>query len=161
MKKLSTILSSLLMLTLFAACKSHEVQVSTPAFHNYTTECLGMDMDGRQTLRVWATGRNRTDGVEQAKKKAVYEVVFNGISGGSGQCNTYPLIDEPNARKKYEEYFNRFFTDGGAYKKYVSTTGQWKRTMQIFEGDGTLTCGLIVIVDRAALNARFTDDNLK
>ena len=35
------------------------------------TECISKEMDGSLTLRVWGTGRNRTDALEQAKKQAV------------------------------------------------------------------------------------------
>ena len=75
---------------MLTACKSHQ-SVTTTAFHNYTTECLGKSMDGSQTLRVWATGRNRADAIEQAKKKAVFDVTFNSIS----------LIDNNKNSAKY------------------------------------------------------------
>ncbi|MEG1999309.1 MAG: hypothetical protein RR015_04775, partial [Bacteroidales bacterium] len=38
---------------------------STGAYYNYETECLGIEHDGSQTLRVWANGRNRSDALEQ------------------------------------------------------------------------------------------------
>ncbi|MBO4743830.1 MAG: hypothetical protein J5533_09395, partial [Bacteroidales bacterium] len=47
------------------------------------TECISKEMDGSLTLRVWGTGRNRTDALEQAKKQAVYEVLFKGITRGN------------------------------------------------------------------------------
>ena len=140
------------------ACKSREI--STAAFHGYNTECLGISMDGTQTLRVWGTGRNRSDAIEQAKKKAVYDVVFVGIQAGSGECNSYPVIDEPNARKKYEDYFDLFFSDGGAYKDYVSTKNQKISALQRYKGDGTETFGIIVTVNRSALRQRFANDNV-
>lgn len=139
-------------------CKSEKT--ITTAFNNYITECLGKSMDGSQTLRVWASGRNRADAIEQAKKKAVYDIVFNGIQAGSGECNAYPIVDEPNARKKYEDYFDLFFANGGAYKEYVSFTNQKKSAMQKYYGDGTLTYGIIVTVNRSALRQRFINDNI-
>lgn len=139
-------------------CKSRAV--TTAAFHSYTTECLGISMDGSQTLRVWASGRNRSDAIEQAKKKAVYDMVFIGIQTGSGECNAYPIVDEANARKKYEDYFDLFFADGGAYSKYVSIVNQKKSAMQRFRSDGTQTFGIIVAVNRSALRQRFVSDNI-
>ena len=47
-------------------------------------ECMGVELDGSQTLRVWALGRNKVDALEQAKKNAVREVIFKGIRNGSG-----------------------------------------------------------------------------
>lgn len=148
-----------MVMMLCLGCKSHH-DVSTADFHSYETECLGKSMDGTQTLRVWASGRNRGDATEQAKKKAVYDVTFTGISAGSGECNSFPVIDEPNARKKYEDYFDKFFVNGGAYEKYVSTKGQKTGAVQRYQGDGSQTFGIIVTVDRSALRQRFADDGI-
>ena len=139
-------------------CKTREV--TTTAYHGYTTECLGKSMDGSQTLRVWASGRNRADAIEQAMKKAVYDMVFSGIQAGNGECNAYPIVDEANARKKYEAYFDLFFADGGDYKEYVSMANQNRSSIQRFQGDGTQTFGIIVTVYRSALRQRFVNDNI-
>lgn len=144
-------------LTVLYGCSS---KVSTVAFHNYQTECLGKSMDGKQVLRVWASGRNRTDAIEQAKKKAVYDVVFTGIQGGSGECNAYPVVDEANARKKYEDYFDLFFADGGAYRQYVSTSDFNKSSIDKFKGNGMSMFGITVSVNRSALRQRFISDNI-
>ena len=125
-------------LTLLASCKSKEI--TTAAFHDYTTECIGKSMDGTQTLRVWASGRNRADAIEQAQKKAVYDVVFAGIQAGGGGCNAS--------------------ADGGAYPQYVSMANQKTSAMQRHYGDGTQTFGIIVTVNRSALRQRFEHDNI-
>lgn len=156
MKYSISILLSVVLLS-FWGCSN---KVTTTAYHNYNTECLGKSMDGSQTLRVWASGRNRANAIEQAKKKAVYDVVFAGITGGSGECNAYPVVDEANARKKYEEYFDVFFADGGAYSQYVTTVNQKKSSIDKFQGDGTVMFGIIVSVDRSGLYQRFVSDNI-
>lgn len=144
---------------LLAGCKGREL-TSTATYHSYETECLGKSMDGSQTLRVWASGRNKSDAVEQARKKAVYDVVFTGISAGGGECNAFPVIDEPNARKKYEAYFDKFFADGGAYIKYVSAQGQPKSGTDKFRGKGNLMYSIVVKVNRSELRQRFENDNI-
>lgn len=158
MKKNIIICAGILAMML-TACKSHQ-SATTTAFHSYTTECMGKEMDGTQTLRVWATGRNRADAIEQAKKKAVYDVTFMGINVGGGECNAYPIVDEANARKKYEDYFDRFFADGGAYSKYVSIASPQKSVMDKFQGYGNQMFGIIVTVNRSALRQRFISDNI-
>ena len=35
-------------------------------------------------------------------------------------CDTKPLVFAPNAREKYEDFFNRFFSEDGDYKKFVT-----------------------------------------
>lgn len=90
-------------------------------FQKIETECLNVELDGSETVRVAATGRNKTDAVEQGKKNATREIIFKGIRKGSGGCSIRPLIMEVNAEEKYQYYFNVFFQDGGEFTKYVSS----------------------------------------
>ena len=85
-----------------------------------SVRCMGVELDGSQTLRVQGYGRNRLDAKEQAKKNAVWAVIFDGIREGTGGCNMRPLVTEVNAKERYEDYFNLFFADDGPYKEYVS-----------------------------------------
>jgi len=51
--------------------------------YTYKTECLGIEMDGTQTVKAWGNGRNRFDATEQAKKNALNDVflmVFMKVS---------------------------------------------------------------------------------
>ena len=160
MMKRSIYLWAFIGVMMVCSCKSSKEVVTTTAFHEYPTECLGKSMDGKQMLRVWASGQNRKDAVEQAKKKAVYLVVFEGISAGNGECNAYPVVDEANARQKYEDYFDVFFATGGEYSKYVSMEKQQKSSLQRYQGDGLETDGIVVTVDRSALRKRFQEDNI-
>ena len=95
-------------------------QKSVNGHFQYRTECLGVEQDGTQTLMAWGKGRNRFDAIDQAKKNALYDVIFNGIRDGTGGCDLRPLVPEVNARRKYEEFFDSFFIDKGAYETYVS-----------------------------------------
>lgn len=87
---------------------------------DFNVQCMGIEMDGSQTLRVSGYGRRRSDAREQAKKNAVWAVIFYGVQEGAKGCNTRPLVTEVNARERHEEYFNKFFADGGPYLEYVS-----------------------------------------
>ena len=140
-------------------------QTNTAAYYNYEVECLGVELDGSQTLRAWGEGRNKKDAVEQAKKNAVRAVVFKGIQGGLQGCNTKPVLLEVNAEEKYEDYFNVFFMDNGEYLKYVSMKDE-KRT-SLFTKDKEkekskhfVQSGITVRVLRSALKKRFEADNI-
>jgi len=74
-------------------------QKKTAGYYNYKTECLGVELDGSQTLKAWGNGRNKADAVEQAKKNAVRDVIFKGIIEGKQDCNQKPLVFEINAQK--------------------------------------------------------------
>lgn len=142
------------------ACKSKQISTQTVAYHGYSVECIDKSMDGKLTLRVSASGRNRAHAIEQAEKKAVYEVTFQGIEAGNSIGNVYPIVDEANARKKYEDYFDKFFMDGGAYAKYVTVKDQKRMAMEKFQGNGTETYSIIVVVNRSALRQRYTNDHI-
>lgn len=98
------------------------------AYMTYETHCLGMEHDGSQTLLAWGEGKNKSDAEEQAKKNAVRDVIFKGISAGKSDCTKPPLLNTPNAEQKYEEYFNTFFADGGEYRNYISMGDQKRKS---------------------------------
>ena len=99
-----------------------------PVYARSSIRCMGVELDGSQTLRVQGYGRNRLDAKEQAMKNAVWAVIFDGIRDGVEGCNMRPLVTEVNAKERYEDYFNLFFSDNGEYKKYVSLRDTKKRS---------------------------------
>jgi hypothetical protein len=131
--------------------------------YSYETECMGVEMDGSQTLKAWGNGRNRWDAIEQAKKNAVNDVIFKGIIRGKSDCNKRPLISEPNARLKYEDYFNSFFSDKGEYSNFI--TEQDERILQKIARDRkgsreSVRHGLVVRVLRAELKKKLLADGI-
>jgi len=117
-KQLLTVMITGSLLLLLSGCKARTN--TSISYYSYETQCLGVELDGSQTLKVWGNGSNRRDAVEQAKKNAVRDVLFKGNFGGSRECQTRPLMLEVNAQEKYERYFNVFFRDGGNYARFVS-----------------------------------------
>jgi hypothetical protein len=131
--------------------------------YTYKTECFGIELDGSQTLKAWGNGRNRFDAIEQAKKNAVRDVLLLGITEGKSDCNSVPILLEVNAKQKHEDYFNKFFADGGEYKNYVSLKDE--RAGQKVKRDRklvreTVTNGLVVRVLRAELRQKMITDGL-
>lgn len=122
--------------------------------------CLGVELDGSQTLRVQGYGRNRADAKEQAMKNAVWAVIFDGIREGVEGCNMRPLVTEVNARERYEDYFNIFFADNGAYKEYVSLRDTKKRSAGKEKDKVGYSYDLTIRVLRAQLKARLKADNV-
>lgn len=122
--------------------------------------CMGVELDGSQTLRVQGYGRNRSDAKEQAMKNAVWAVIFDGIRDGVEGCNMRPLVTEVNAKERYEDYFNIFFSDNGEYKKYVSLRDTKKRSGGRVKDKLGYSYDLTIRVLRADLKARLKADNL-
>jgi hypothetical protein len=129
----------------------------------YKTECMGVELDGSYTLKAWGNGRNRADAVEQAKKNAIRDVVFNNILEGKEDCARKPLITEVNAIDKYEDYFNKFFTDGGEYMNFISLKDERigeKISRDRRKAREGVTNGLIVRVLRSELKTKLIADGI-
>ena len=125
-----------------------------------SVRCMGVELDGSQTLRVQGYGRNRLDAKEQAKKNAVWAVIFDGIREGTGGCNMRPLVTEVNAKERYEGYFNLFFADNGPYKEYVSLKDTKYRSGGRSKDKLGYAYDLTIRVLRAQLKERLKADNV-
>lgn len=135
-------------------------KTTTDAFYTYETECLGVALDGSQTLRAWGTGKTVKDAKEQAKKSALRDVLFKGITSGKKDCGLRPLLLEVNAEEKYEEYFNQFFSEDGAYSLYVMEENPTKKAVvKQFNAQQT-KCGMVVRVLRSELKKKLTTDQI-
>lgn len=154
-KKLILFLCALTSVTVSIAQKT-----SVYAYTNNTLECLGTDLDGSQTIRVSGIGRTRADSREQCRKNAVWAVIFNGVTGGIGNCNMRPLINEPNAEEKYEDYFNIFFTDNGEYLKYCSMQDNKKFSQKKAKAKTHANYTYTVRVFRSQLRQRLIEDGV-
>lgn len=153
------VLISLLLSTNFSC-----ISVSKTAGNfQFETECLGIELDGSQTLKAWGNGRNRRDAIEQAKKNAVNDVIFKGISAGNSQCDKKPLVTDPMAREKNAAYFNTFFADNGKYLDYVSLADErfFSKIMRDRKpARQSVTHGIVVRVLRSELKKKLMNDGI-
>lgn len=109
---------------------------TTAGFYEYEVECLGTDLDGSQQLRSYGTGANREDAREQAKKNAVYNVLFKGTRLGRTGCDLRPVVFSINTYDEKREFFNEFFKDGGAYKNFVTKEDAPRQTKNRLKAEG-------------------------
>ncbi len=98
--------------------------------------CEGTELDGSQLVRSYGSGKNARDAKKQLEKNAMRDVLFNGIRDGKEGCSLAPLVNDPNAREKHKKYFNRFFSDGGQYKRYVKMNDSPGQTTKRYKGEG-------------------------
>ena len=149
------------LLTIIAALFFTYAEAQTkPVYSHSSIRCMGVELDGSQTLRIQGYGRNRSDAKEQAMKNAVWAVIFDGIRDGVEGCNMKPLVTEVNAKECYENYFNIFFADNGEYKKYVSLRDTKKRSGGRSKDKLGYAYDLTIRVLRAELKARLKADNV-
>lgn len=166
MKKTGLLLASALGFVIASSTLNScgDAQKSMSGNYTYETECMGIEMDGSQTVKAWGTGRNREDAVEQAKKNGVRDVLFKGITFGKQDCNSKPVIFEVNAQEKYEDYFNAFFADQGAYKEFITGEDGSDMHFSVVQGrkkfEDQVTYGVIIRVQRAKLKDRMVTDKI-
>lgn len=158
MKKIFFMACALVAMSALCSCGSSKT--SEASYYAMETTCIGSELDGSITLRAWGDGNSKKDAVEQALKQAVYDVIFsNNIKGTTG-IDARPLIVEANAKEKYQNYFNAFFTDGGEYLNYVSQKDEKSNSKQVLENRNSYRDGITVRVLRSALKAKLQQDGI-
>ena len=140
-------------------------KVQSQAYYDYKSKVIGTELDGTYTIRAWGRARNRADAYVQARKQAVYDVIFNDIqiTNGISPSSTgmlRPLLQELNAKQKYEAYFNAFFADGGEFEKYCSLKERRTNTTRYTKTDAQTLAQVTVCVDRARLKEKLKQDNI-
>ena len=136
-----------------------EAQNQTVYSRSYV-KYLGTELDGSITLRVQGYGRNKSDAKEQAMKNAVWAVIFDGVREGFEGNNIRPLVTEVNAKERYEDYFNAFFADNGAYKKYISLRDTKKNSSNKAKDKIGYSYELTIRILRTDLKNRLKSDNV-
>lgn len=158
MKKISIFIClALLMAIGFIECATHK----TSAYSNYETLIIGTELDGSYTLRVCGKARNSVDAYVQAGKQAVKDVLFKNLFFTNTKDSPLkPLLLTPNAEQKYEDYFNAFFADGGAYRDFTSLHDTRIITENWNNNKLQVLVQVSVTVDRKALKQKLIDDNI-
>lgn len=135
------------------SCSSSKSHTSYEISYPHETECVTTNMDGTEIVKAWSNGEIGSAGLEAAKKNALNDVLFKGIIRGKSNCEKIAVVNEVNARKKYEDYFNRFFSEGGAYKKFVDVNDIQTKKF-------TNSTGVILVIKRSELVAKLKKDKI-
>jgi len=138
-------------------CGSRRSQAYYPA----PSQLLSSNYDGTYVIRTQVRSRNASIGFTDAQRKAVEEVIFDGIkSASSGLDDLKALCFDMNAREKHEAYFQEFFQDKGEWTKYASLKDKRNFTTK-FERDGRqMVQTVTVTVDRAGLQKKLREDGI-
>ena len=126
-----------------------------------SVECLNVELDGSITVRVTGFGRNRLDAKEQARKNAVYNVIFKGVKvAGKNSTLSRPLLYEVNAEEKYETFVNAFFADGGKYLEFTSMEDRRAFSNQKEKGGKQVEWSITLRVLRPQLRQYLVEQNI-
>lgn len=142
-------------LVLFSSCTTSK-SVAT----NYTsrTECIRIELDGSQSLIAWGNGSNESIAIENAKRKALRDLLFLGITEGKSDCISIPIVLEVKAQKTYENYFANFFKNDSNYKDFISIKKVLKKVK--VSSDKSLIYGIEVRVLVTELRQKMISDGI-
>lgn len=130
------------------------------SFYDHKPQLIRSEMDGSCVIRVSAKDRNAAKSMLEARKMAVYEVVFNGVPSATAAVNSLkPLILEVNAKDKYQGWFNNFISSG-EYKKYISVEDKRVASTDFFRNQQRVQCVTNVTVYVPALKDKLREDNI-
>lgn len=115
---------------------SNAAKNTTAGFYEYEIECLGTELDGSQQIRSFGAGANREDAREQAKKNAVFNIIFKGTRLGRTGCDMRPIVFNQNTYDEKRDFFNDFFKDNGAYKAFVTKEDTPRQTKVRLKAEG-------------------------
>lgn len=155
-KNLTLIFFSFSLILLFG-CKTPAAGVA--GNYIYKTECLENKLDGTLVLKAWGNGKDKTEAIAQAQKKAIRDVLFAGILDGKSDCGSKPLLTEVNIQQKNEEYFNTFFSKKGDYLDFISTENS-KYKAEVKPARNGITVGLVVKVLKSDLKQKMIRDGI-
>ncbi|MDE7396866.1 MAG: hypothetical protein K2M98_03985 [Muribaculum sp.] len=143
------------------SCSKKMITESSASYATFNISCLHSNGDGTETVMAWGQGKDYQTAAEAARRNAVREMIFKGITSGSTKgCNVKPIVPEVNAQEKYSWYFDKFFANGGAYTQYVSKPTDNKKGIRANKSTGMMSASVEVTVNRSALRQRLIDDEI-
>ena len=155
MKKLTLFVAAVAML--FIGCGPKRSQ----AYYDYPSQVLSANMDGSYVIRVQVRSKDAVTAFEDARRKAVKEVIFDGLKAANNSISDLkPLVFDKNAQEKYEDYWNAFFSDNGPWRQFSSyddrraITTHYERDGRQMVETGTVT------VDRAGIKKKLQEDGI-
>ena len=148
-----------LVMIVLTGCRGQKEISGTWSNYEFGTSYVNASPSGEVTVRSWGSGPDKAQAIEMAKKNAVSDLIFKGISGGRGYTSK-PIVTEVNARERCAEYFDRFFADGGEYRNFVRETSSSDKSRTKSKSDGRQNYGVTVTIDRSALVKQLRDDNV-
>ncbi len=156
MKKLSLLLAVATAI-IFAGCGPKRSQ----AYYDQPSQVMSATAEGTYIIRVQVRAKDAVVAFKEAQRKVVKEVIFDGVkSANKGMSDLKPLCFDMNAREKYEDYWNAFFSDEGPWKEFTSykdrraTSTRYQRDGRLMVETGTVT------VDRAGIKKRLQTDGI-
>ena len=157
MKKITSYIVFCTLVLLSAGCGSRHSQV----YYDMPSQVLSSTYEGTYVVRTQVRSKDAVTAFYDAQRKVVKEIIFDGIkAANNGVSDLKPLCLDMNAREKYEDYWNAFFSDGGPWKDFTNYSKRRVVTTR-YERDGRqmIETGTVT-VDRAGIKKKLQADGI-
>jgi hypothetical protein len=86
----------------------------------FQSECAGLVNSGSVDVLVWNTKKGSLYSLDEARKDAIYAVLYSGISNGNS-CTSQPaLLSNDDERKNFDKISKEFFSKSGKWTLFTS-----------------------------------------
>ena len=88
---------------------------------NCQIECVSIEADSYITIKIWDTKKGAKYKAEQARKDAVYAILFSGIANGNGCSTQPPIITKSDDQIKFRKIERNFFAKNGKWMTFIKS----------------------------------------
>jgi len=105
---------SIFCLTFFLATAVSQKQYA------YLIECVSVETSGTSIIKIWNSKKGKKYSVLQARKDAIYAVLYHGVPGNNGCIAQKPLLSSAESIESFNRIKNRFFANEGIWYHYAN-----------------------------------------
>ena len=87
----------------------------------FQTECLSLVSSGYIEITIWDGNKGDKYSQEEARKDAIYAILFSGVSGSNGCSTQPPILKTEDAKSKFENISKDFFSKTGQWTIFTSS----------------------------------------
>ena len=158
MKKFLLLAVALFTGHLCMADKQQKADAETAKFL-YDIEYARTAGDGMCQVKVWSYSKTTRIASAPCRKNAVHGVIFKGYATGDGSSTSQrPLVKEAAALQRHAEFFEEFFSDGGAYRQFVSAVTDGSMEVKRIGERKQYKVGVVVTVSKDQLR-KYLEEN--
>jgi hypothetical protein len=89
---------------------------------SFQIECVTIETDGYVTIKIWDTKKGAKYKPEQARKDAIYAILFSGISAGNGCSTQPPILNKTEELENFKTIEKSFFAKKGKWSMFTRSS---------------------------------------
>lgn len=114
MRTYSLIICILILLILSSFNAKHEKSIQI--------EMISLESDGYISIKIWNPQKGTKYKLNQARRDAVYAILYSGLSGVNGLPTQKPILNSDEDRSKFRTIEHSFFSKNGKWIMFTRTS---------------------------------------